>query len=375
MATFNNNLRIKEIATGAEAGSWGTSTNTNLSLIGDALGYATEATFDTDANKTVTVGDATASPYRSMYVKVTSSTTLSTSRDLTIGPNTIKRVMFLENSTTGGQAIVIKQGSGSSVSIPNGAVMCVYLDGAGAGAAVVSVFTDFVMQDSVKISGTTPTLTLGDGDAEDAKIVYNGNGLDYYIGLDDSSDKLVIGDGSTVGSNSILSIEDNTLTIGDGSEIDAKLIFDGNSQDFHIGLDDSEDDLVIGTGTTLGAAPNVYFKNEGGVQIRSDGPSNRQLTLVDHTDTYDRVLMHVDSGAFKMAAQQDLTTLGSIVLQGINNSTTIDYGTFNSSGISTGLDIEVTTNSSTRSVILRSPNGTRYRINVDNSGNLSTTAV
>jgi hypothetical protein len=85
--------------------------------------------------------------------------------------------------------------------------------------------------------------------------------------------------------------------------------------------------------------------------------------------------MHVDSGAFKMAAQQDLTTVGSIVLQGINNSTTVDYGTFNSSGISTGLDIEVTTNSSTRSVILRSPNGTRYRINVDNSGNLSTTAV
>ena len=151
MATYNNNLRIKEIATGAEAGSWGTSTNTNLSLIGDALGYATEATFDTDGNKSVTVGNATTSPYRSMYVKVTSSATLSAARDLTIGPNTIKRVMFIENATTGGQSIVIKQGSGANVTIANGSVMCVYLDGAGAGAAVVSVFTDFVATDSVKI--------------------------------------------------------------------------------------------------------------------------------------------------------------------------------------------------------------------------------
>jgi hypothetical protein len=115
--------------------------------------------------------------------------------------------MFLENSTTGGQAIVIKQGSGSSVSIPNGAVMCVYLDGAGAGAAVVSVFTDFVMQDSVKISGTTPTLTLGDGDAEDTKIVFDGNAKDFYIGLDDSVDDLRIGLGSAVGTNSMLKID------------------------------------------------------------------------------------------------------------------------------------------------------------------------
>ena len=292
-----------------------------------------------------------------MYVKITSSATLSTTRTLTIAPNDISRVLFIENATTGSQTINISQGSGANVAIASGRRKCVYLDGAGSGAAVVEVFDSFEVKDSFKISGATPTLTIGDGDAEDAKIVYNGNGLDYYIGLDDSSDKLVIGDGSTVGSNSILSIEDNSLTIGDGSEIDAKLIFDGNSQDFHIGLDDSEDDLVIGTGTTLGAAPNVYFKNEGGIQIRSDGPSSRQLTLVDHTDTYDRVLMHVDSGAFKMAAQQDLTTVGSIVLQGINNSTTADYATFNSSGMSTALDIEVTTSSSTRSVILRSPNG------------------
>ena len=43
MATYVNNLRLKEIATGDESGTWGTSTNTNLELIGEALGVGTEA--------------------------------------------------------------------------------------------------------------------------------------------------------------------------------------------------------------------------------------------------------------------------------------------------------------------------------------------
>jgi hypothetical protein len=33
MATYVNNLRLKEIATGDESGTWGTSTNTNLELM------------------------------------------------------------------------------------------------------------------------------------------------------------------------------------------------------------------------------------------------------------------------------------------------------------------------------------------------------
>ena len=33
MATYVNDLRLKEIATGDESGTWGTSTNTNLELL------------------------------------------------------------------------------------------------------------------------------------------------------------------------------------------------------------------------------------------------------------------------------------------------------------------------------------------------------
>ena len=39
MATYNNDLRLKEIATGDESGTWGTSTNTNISLIADGFSF------------------------------------------------------------------------------------------------------------------------------------------------------------------------------------------------------------------------------------------------------------------------------------------------------------------------------------------------
>ena len=55
MATYINDLRLKEISTGDESGTWGTSTNTNLELIGEALGYATQQVFGSDADATTTL--------------------------------------------------------------------------------------------------------------------------------------------------------------------------------------------------------------------------------------------------------------------------------------------------------------------------------
>ena len=55
MATYVNDLRLKEISTGDESGTWGTSTNTNLELIGEALGYGTQQVFSSDADATTTL--------------------------------------------------------------------------------------------------------------------------------------------------------------------------------------------------------------------------------------------------------------------------------------------------------------------------------
>ena len=156
MATYVNDLRLKEITTGDESGTWGTSTNTNLELIGEALAYGTQDCFSSDADATTTVADGATDPARSMYFKVTSSATLSATRTLSIAPNTVSRVMFIENATTGSQSIAISQGSGANVTIATGKTKIVYLDGAGSGAAVVDALG--VIEDLLK-TGTNASLT------------------------------------------------------------------------------------------------------------------------------------------------------------------------------------------------------------------------
>ena len=135
MATYVNNLRLKEITTGDEDGTWGTSTNTNLELITDALGYGTKQ-FAADSNETFTIPDATADGARALYLKFTSAVSLTGTRTATLGPNTVSKMWMIENATTGGQSIAIKQGSGAEITIGTGEKVFVYTDGAGTGAAV-----------------------------------------------------------------------------------------------------------------------------------------------------------------------------------------------------------------------------------------------
>jgi hypothetical protein len=135
MATFNNDLRLKEITTGDESGTWGTSTNTNLSLIADAFSLGTKQ-MAADANETFTIPDATADGTRSLYLKITSAVSLTATRTVTLAPNTVSKVWIIENATTGSQIITISQGSGATINVPSGNKIVIVTDGAGAGAAV-----------------------------------------------------------------------------------------------------------------------------------------------------------------------------------------------------------------------------------------------
>ena len=259
-SAYTNDLRLEEIATGEQSGTWGDTTNTNLELISEAFSFGTEA-ITTNANThTSTIADGGTDEARSMYLKYTGA--LDSDCTVTIGPNTISKLWFIENATTdsgssGPYNIIIKQGTGATVTVPNSHVKAIFSDGAGSGGAMVEAFKDLNVTDNLIVSGSTPTLTIGDAGEEDTKLVFDGNAKDFYVGLDDSADKLVLGVGSSVGTNGILTLDDDSVTIGDGAAVDSKIVFDGNAQDFYVGLDDSADDLVIGHGSTVGTNPAI----------------------------------------------------------------------------------------------------------------------
>ena len=53
------------------------------------------------------------------------------------------------------------------------------------------------------------------------------------------------------------------VIIGDASAADKKILFDGNAQDYHIGLDDSADSLIIGKGSALGTTTSMAIDANG----------------------------------------------------------------------------------------------------------------
>ena len=152
MATYVNDLRLKEIATGDEAGTWGTSTNTNLELIAEAFSFGTEAITTNADTHTTTIADGATDPGRSIFLQYTG--TLDSTCTITIGPNTVSKLWFIENATSGSQSIIISQGSGANITIPNGQTKAVYSDGAGSGAAIVDALVD------LDLTGTTTVAAL-----------------------------------------------------------------------------------------------------------------------------------------------------------------------------------------------------------------------
>jgi len=260
MATYVNDLRLKEIATGDESGTWGTSTNTNLELIGEALGYATEGiTTNADTHAT-TVADGSTDPGRAMYIKYTG--TLDSACTITIGPNTMTRVHIIENATSGSQNIIIKQGSGAEVTIPNGFVKAVYLDGAGSGAAVVEAFDNLSVGTNFRI---------GNGAAEDTTLIFDGNAQDFYIGLDDSTDDLVFGKGSTLGTTQAMAIDEN-MDVAFGPTTNVTITNDGN-----------EDTLtLVSTDADASVGPNlVLYRNSSSP---ADSDLLGQIKIVGRND-------------------------------------------------------------------------------------------
>ena len=231
MATYVNNLRLKEIATGDESGTWGTSTNTNLELITDGFSYGTKQ-MAADANETFTMPDATADATRSFYLKITSAVSLTATREVTLGPNTVSKVWLIENATSGSQAITIKQGSGATVNVANGAKVMLVTDGAGAGAAVIDAST------AGGVSYVTKTANYTTANLEGVLADTSGGAFTVTLPASPSAgDQVVIADaGASFGSNN-LTVGRNSSTINGVAEnlilditgVNVQFVYDGST--------------------------------------------------------------------------------------------------------------------------------------------------
>jgi len=158
-SSYTANNGIEKIGTGEQAGTWGATTNTNFDILDRAINGVGAITLSGTTHTLTTTDGALSDGHFKVLVF---GGTLSSTNTVTISPNDQDKLYFVFNNTSGGQSIIIKQGSGATVTVGNGKTAIVYADGAGSGAAVAQIETgsDAFTEDLTVKTGDGALLTL-----------------------------------------------------------------------------------------------------------------------------------------------------------------------------------------------------------------------
>mgnify|MGYP003111691107 CR=1 FL=1 len=126
MASTYTGLGVELQATGENAGTWGTKTNTNLQIIEQISGGFTQQAVSDSGDTTLSVTDGgTGATLAHRMIEFTGS--LTSGRNVTI-PIDVQTFYFLKNSTSGSQNVTFKyvSGSGDSVAVSPSATAVVF---------------------------------------------------------------------------------------------------------------------------------------------------------------------------------------------------------------------------------------------------------
>jgi hypothetical protein len=183
MASTYTPLGIEKQATGENAGTWGTKTNTNLEIVEQISGgYTTQAVTD-GSDTTLTVNDgSTGATLAHRVIEFTGS--LTASRNVTI-PLDVQNFYFLKNATSGSQNVVFKYatGTGTSATVANGKTVIAYAkadDGTNPNISTISLASDLVDDTTPQLGGNLDTNSFMI-DFDDAHGIRDENGNEQLI--------------------------------------------------------------------------------------------------------------------------------------------------------------------------------------------------
>ena len=183
MASTYTPLGIEKQATGENAGTWGTKTNTNLEIIEQISGgYSAQAVSDSgDTTLSVTDG-GTGAVLAHRIIEFTGS--LTASRNVTI-PLDVQNFYFLKNGTSGSQNVVFKYatGTGTSATVANGKTVIAYAkadDGTNPNISTISLASDLVDDTTPQLGGDLDTNSFNIA-FDDAHGINDENGNEQII--------------------------------------------------------------------------------------------------------------------------------------------------------------------------------------------------
>jgi hypothetical protein len=155
-STYSTDLKLELMATGENAGTWGTKTNTNLELVQQAIaGY--QAIDVASSDVTLAMSNASISNARNMVLNFTG--TLSGNRTVNL-PDSIEKFYILKDGTThSGNTLTFKTTSGTGFELDEGKIHAAYSDGTNVTEVALNT-----------LGGTIGTASIADDAVTNAKI-------------------------------------------------------------------------------------------------------------------------------------------------------------------------------------------------------------
>ncbi len=157
-STYSSDLKLELMATGENAGTWGTKTNTNLELVQQAIAGFESITLSSGSTTTLVMSNASISTARNMVIKF-ATITLSGATTVTIPDSIEKFYIFDCTAITNPTNLTIKTASGTGFTLDSSKIYAAYADGTNLNE--VSLDT---------LGGTIGTASIADDAVTSAKI-------------------------------------------------------------------------------------------------------------------------------------------------------------------------------------------------------------
>ena len=322
MASSYTPLGIELQATGENAGTWGTKTNTNLQIVEQISGgYTTQAVSDS-GDTTLSVSDgSTGATLSHRIIEFTGS--LTSGRNVTI-PLDVQNFYILKNATSGSQTVTFKYatGSGTSAAIANGKTVIAYAkadDGTNPNISTVALAADVVDDTSPQLGGNLDTNSfMIDFDTSHGIRDENGNEQLFFSTTSSAVNYVNVTNAATGG-------DPKVAALGDDSNIDLALSPKGSGE------------IVVGTGSAAST-------------ITSSGAYD--LILDTNSGTNSGTITITDGANGNITATPNGT--GLVEIGGNTNPGTIQLNCENNSH---GIKLQSPAHSSSQSYTLKFPTG------------------
>lgn len=127
-STYSSDLKLELMATGENAGTWGTKTNTNLELVQQAIAGVQSITLSNGSTTALVMSNASISTARNMVIKF-ATITLTSATTVTIPDSIEKFYIFDCRAVTDATNLTIKTASNSGFTCDASKIYAAYSDG------------------------------------------------------------------------------------------------------------------------------------------------------------------------------------------------------------------------------------------------------